>query len=125
MTIDDAVELCDRLRPHIAIPVHYEGWSHFREGRDVIERRLTTGPDGHPGRVSLPPLRDGHRHRGLTRRARAARQRAVARARVASIADGARIASSTITAAPTMPAESPSPAGTMRSRPVASGSDRR
>ena len=47
MTIDDAVELCDRLRPHTAIPVHYEGWSHFREGRDAIERRLTTGPHGH------------------------------------------------------------------------------
>ena len=44
LTIDDAVELCDRLRPHTAIPVHYEGWSHFREGRDVIERRLTTAP---------------------------------------------------------------------------------
>ena len=59
-------------------------------------------------------------------RARAlAPQRAVARTRVASIAAGARIASSTITAAPTMPAESPRPAGTMRSRPVASGSERR
>ena len=44
LTIDDAVELCERLRPHTAIPVHYEGWSHFREGRDVIERRLTTAP---------------------------------------------------------------------------------
>jgi L-ascorbate metabolism protein UlaG (beta-lactamase superfamily) len=42
LTIDDAVELCDRLRPHTAIPVHYEGWSHFREGRDAIERRLAT-----------------------------------------------------------------------------------
>jgi L-ascorbate metabolism protein UlaG (beta-lactamase superfamily) len=44
LTIDDAVALCGRLRPHTAIPVHYEGWSHFREGRDVIERRLATAP---------------------------------------------------------------------------------
>jgi L-ascorbate metabolism protein UlaG (beta-lactamase superfamily) len=44
MTIDDAVELCGRLRPHTAIPVHYEGWSHFRQGRDAIEQRLATAP---------------------------------------------------------------------------------
>lgn len=44
MTIDDAVELCDRLRPHTAIPVHYEGWSHFQQDREAIEQRLTTAP---------------------------------------------------------------------------------
>jgi L-ascorbate metabolism protein UlaG (beta-lactamase superfamily) len=44
MTIDDAVELCDRLRPHTAIPVHYEGWSHFQQGREAIEQRLATAP---------------------------------------------------------------------------------
>jgi len=44
MTIDDAVELCGRLRPHTAIPVHYEGWSHFQQGRDAIEERLATAP---------------------------------------------------------------------------------
>ena len=41
------------------------------------------------------------------------------------MAAGARIVSSTITAAPMMPASSPSRLGTMRSRPVASGSERR
>jgi len=25
------VELIGLLRPRVAIPVHYEGWSHFRE----------------------------------------------------------------------------------------------
>jgi L-ascorbate metabolism protein UlaG (beta-lactamase superfamily) len=44
MTIDDAVELCERLRPQVAIPVHYEGWSHFQEGRDPIEQRLASAP---------------------------------------------------------------------------------
>jgi L-ascorbate metabolism protein UlaG (beta-lactamase superfamily) len=44
MTVAEAVALCDRLRPHTAIPVHYEGWSHFRQGRDAIEARLATAP---------------------------------------------------------------------------------
>jgi L-ascorbate metabolism protein UlaG (beta-lactamase superfamily) len=40
MTVEQAVELCALLRPNTAIPVHYEGWSHFREGREIIERAL-------------------------------------------------------------------------------------
>ena len=32
----DAVELCSLLRPRTAIPVHYEGWSHFRQGQEQI-----------------------------------------------------------------------------------------
>ena len=28
--------------PRTAIPVHYEGWSHFRQGREEIERELET-----------------------------------------------------------------------------------
>jgi L-ascorbate metabolism protein UlaG (beta-lactamase superfamily) len=44
MTIGDAVALCDRLRPHTVIPVHYEGWSHFRQGRDAIEAGLASAP---------------------------------------------------------------------------------
>jgi L-ascorbate metabolism protein UlaG (beta-lactamase superfamily) len=31
MTADDAVDLIAALQPRIAVPVHYEGWSHFRE----------------------------------------------------------------------------------------------
>jgi hypothetical protein len=27
------------------VPVHYEGWSHFREGRDGIERALAAARD--------------------------------------------------------------------------------
>ena len=44
LTVDEAVRLCERLRPHTAIPVHYEGWSHFREGRDAIEHQLARAP---------------------------------------------------------------------------------
>jgi L-ascorbate metabolism protein UlaG (beta-lactamase superfamily) len=45
MTASQAVELCRLIRPHVAIPIHYEGWKHFREGRDAIERELAVAPD--------------------------------------------------------------------------------
>jgi L-ascorbate metabolism protein UlaG (beta-lactamase superfamily) len=44
MTAKDAVELCELLRPRTAIPIHYEGWKHFRQGRAAIERELATAP---------------------------------------------------------------------------------
>lgn len=38
----DALEIVDLLRPRVVVPVHYEGWSHFREPqehlRDVVRR---------------------------------------------------------------------------------------
>lgn len=37
MTGHDGVELCSSMRPRTVIPVHYEGWSHFRQGRAGIE----------------------------------------------------------------------------------------
>ena len=30
MTAREAVELCGLIRPRTAVPVHYEGWTHFR-----------------------------------------------------------------------------------------------
>jgi L-ascorbate metabolism protein UlaG (beta-lactamase superfamily) len=47
MNARDAVELCGLLRPRTVIPIHYEGWQHFREGREAIEREL----EGAPGSV--------------------------------------------------------------------------
>jgi L-ascorbate metabolism protein UlaG (beta-lactamase superfamily) len=44
MTAKDAIELTRLLQPHVAIPIHYEGWKHFREGRDAIERELAAAP---------------------------------------------------------------------------------
>jgi L-ascorbate metabolism protein UlaG (beta-lactamase superfamily) len=38
LSADEAVELCELLAPHTAIPVHYEGWSHFKQGRQEVER---------------------------------------------------------------------------------------
>ncbi len=44
MTAHQAIELCDHVRPRSIVPIHYEGWKHFREGRDAIERELATAP---------------------------------------------------------------------------------
>jgi L-ascorbate metabolism protein UlaG (beta-lactamase superfamily) len=45
MTAHDAVELLGLVHPRTAIPIHYEGWKHFREGREAIERELAGAPD--------------------------------------------------------------------------------
>jgi L-ascorbate metabolism protein UlaG (beta-lactamase superfamily) len=45
MTAKDAIELCSLIRPHTAIPIHYEGWKHFKQGREVIERELAHAPE--------------------------------------------------------------------------------
>ena len=33
-----------RRRPRVAVPIHYEGWKHFRQGRAEIERQLAAAP---------------------------------------------------------------------------------
>jgi L-ascorbate metabolism protein UlaG (beta-lactamase superfamily) len=45
MTARDAVELVRLIRPRRVIPIHYEGWSHFKQGRAAIERELADAPD--------------------------------------------------------------------------------
>jgi L-ascorbate metabolism protein UlaG (beta-lactamase superfamily) len=44
MTARDAVELCRLVRPRTATPIHYEGWKHFKEGREAIEAELASAP---------------------------------------------------------------------------------
>jgi L-ascorbate metabolism protein UlaG (beta-lactamase superfamily) len=44
MTAKDAVELCSLLRPQIAIPIHYEGWTHFRQQKAAVEREFAHAP---------------------------------------------------------------------------------
>lgn len=56
MTARDAVE-CHQLHPRTAIPIHYEGWTHFRHGRDVIEREFAKAPDD--GRTDGGPVSSG------------------------------------------------------------------
>jgi Beta-lactamase superfamily domain len=50
MTAREAVDLCRLLRPRTVLPVHYEGWGHFREGRQAIEARSRP----HPTRSARP-----------------------------------------------------------------------
>jgi L-ascorbate metabolism protein UlaG (beta-lactamase superfamily) len=45
MTAAQAVELCGAVQPHTAIPIHYEGWKHFRQGREEIEREFARAPE--------------------------------------------------------------------------------
>jgi L-ascorbate metabolism protein UlaG (beta-lactamase superfamily) len=40
LTARDAVELVRLLLPRVAIPIHYEGWAHFKQGREAIEREF-------------------------------------------------------------------------------------
>ncbi|HET6481044.1 MAG TPA: MBL fold metallo-hydrolase [Actinoplanes sp.] len=43
MTGEDAAALCERIRPRRIVPVHYEGWSHFHEGREQIDAAFPRG----------------------------------------------------------------------------------
>ena len=44
MTAEEAADLCGLARPHTAVPIHYEGWAHFRQGRDAVERAFAAAP---------------------------------------------------------------------------------
>lgn len=56
MTGHEAVELIGLLEPHTAIPIHYEGWKHFREGREAIEAELEDAPEDVRGRIRWLPI---------------------------------------------------------------------
>ena len=56
MTAHDAVELCRLVRPRTAIPIHYEGWKHFRQGRVAIEREFARAPEEIRRRIQWLPI---------------------------------------------------------------------
>ena len=56
MTARDAVELCRLVRPATAIPIHYEGWKHFRQGRAAIEREFERAPEDIRSRIRWLPV---------------------------------------------------------------------
>jgi L-ascorbate metabolism protein UlaG (beta-lactamase superfamily) len=56
MTAKDAIELCHLVRPRTAIPIHYEGWKHFKQGRDPIEREFANAPEDIRRRIRWLPL---------------------------------------------------------------------
>jgi L-ascorbate metabolism protein UlaG (beta-lactamase superfamily) len=51
MTGRRAVQLIGLTGPRVALPIHYEGWSHFKHGREAIERALATASADIQGRV--------------------------------------------------------------------------
>ncbi len=56
MTAEEAVELCGLVRPRTVIPIHYEGWKHFREGRDSIEQEFASAPEEFRRSVEWLPI---------------------------------------------------------------------
>ncbi|MFY1626449.1 MBL fold metallo-hydrolase [Micromonospora sp. WMMD735] len=45
MTARQGADLCRLVGAHTVIPVHYEGWGHFQDSRDAIERAFSRAPD--------------------------------------------------------------------------------
>lgn len=56
MSAKQAAELCGLIKPRTAIPIHYEGWKHIREGREAIERELAAAPAEIRERVRWLPI---------------------------------------------------------------------
>lgn len=51
MTGRRATELIGLVHPRVAVPVHYEGWSHFKDGRAQMEDALARATPATRGRV--------------------------------------------------------------------------
>ncbi len=58
MTAAEAVELCESLQPQTTIPIHYEGWRHFRQGREQVEAEFAGAPAETREAVRWLPLGD-------------------------------------------------------------------
>lgn len=44
MNAQEAVQACRLLNPRTVIPVHYEGWKHFRQPREEAQRVIGSSP---------------------------------------------------------------------------------
>ena len=44
------------VRPRTTVPVHYEGWSHFHDGREAIDRAFAAAPDDARASLRWLPL---------------------------------------------------------------------
>ena len=56
MTAEQAIELCQVVQPRVIVPVHYEGWSHFRQGRAGIEHAWHNAPEPLRDRLQVLPI---------------------------------------------------------------------
>ena len=67
MTAQDAVELLGLLQPRVAIPLHYEGWKHFRRGPRGDRARARDGAGRRARQRALAADRRGDLAGGLRR----------------------------------------------------------
>jgi L-ascorbate metabolism protein UlaG (beta-lactamase superfamily) len=44
MDARESVELLELVDPAVVVPVHYEGWTHFKQGRAAAEPVLSASP---------------------------------------------------------------------------------
>jgi L-ascorbate metabolism protein UlaG (beta-lactamase superfamily) len=56
LTAREGAELCRLIGPRRLIPVHYEGWSHFREGREAVEREFARASEDMRQRIRWLPI---------------------------------------------------------------------
>jgi L-ascorbate metabolism protein UlaG (beta-lactamase superfamily) len=56
MTGEDAVKLTRLIEPRVAIPIHYEGWKHFRDGKRGVERAIAAAPADTQARFRWLPI---------------------------------------------------------------------
>ena len=56
MTAREAVALCAEVRPRVTVPVHYEGWSHFSQGRAELEAALADAPADVQAQFCVVPI---------------------------------------------------------------------
>ena len=56
MTAEQALELCSLIQPRTAIPIHYEGWKHFQQAREAIEREFAVAPEDIRRRIRWLPI---------------------------------------------------------------------
>jgi L-ascorbate metabolism protein UlaG (beta-lactamase superfamily) len=56
MTGRDAVALVEQVRPRVAIPLHYEGWAHFRDGREAVGQAIAQARDEVRERFTWLPI---------------------------------------------------------------------
>jgi L-ascorbate metabolism protein UlaG (beta-lactamase superfamily) len=56
MTASQALDLCRGVQPRTIIPIHYEGWKHFQEDREAIEREFARAPEDIRQRIRWLPI---------------------------------------------------------------------
>ena len=55
MDSKDLLKSVRKLNPHTIIPVHYKGWSHFKEGEQTLRKAIAKNADVESKTVFLPP----------------------------------------------------------------------